>query len=223
MHTYTARELPRVGALIVTTTGARYLVGEAIAETREHGDSARGFVMGRRVVDGETTTTRRTRVYGGEILRETDPTIADPRPLLDPPDGYVALPAHEIDPASETCRHCAAPAEAETYAEYLEHWFRYEYEGEPSHGPRSEERHAYLVGTCSADYRLPGARPAIEAVFDAVVDNYPIGRDTYYIDLAERTGLDGFAVSAAVSRLVELERVELVEIPGERFPSIIRA
>lgn len=223
MHTYTARELPRVGALIVTTTGARYLVDEAITETREHGDSARGFVMGRRVVDGVTATTRRTRVYGDEILRETDPTIADPRPLLDPPDGYVALPAHEIDPASETCRHCAAPAEPETYDEYLEHWFRYEYEGEPSHGPRDEDLHAYLVGTCSADYRLPGARPAIEAAFDAVIDNYPIGRDTSFRELAERTGLDGSAVNDAVEHLVAAERLELVDRPGDRVPAIIRA
>lgn len=205
MNTYTARELPPVGVLVATTTGNHYLVDEALPEHREHGDSARGFIMGRRVIDGVVTSTRRTRVYGAEIVREG--AKPDPRPLLDAPEGYDPLPAHEIDPDTGVCRHCAAPEHGESYDDYLDHWYTHEYEGDPSHHPTRPELFDFLATSCLGRYRTAEERPAIEVVFDAVIDNYPIGRDSSYVDLRERTGLDSTEVAYAIEALVRLERV----------------
>lgn len=68
---FNARNLPPVGAFIRTYDGKLYNVSECVPETREFGDSAKGYVYALRIGDGERNygriAKRRTRVYGASI------------------------------------------------------------------------------------------------------------------------------------------------------------
>lgn len=64
------------------------------------------------------------------------------------PEGYVALPLHEVT-AAGLCRHCDdLPGPFANYAEYVEHFWAYEYEGDRGHAPGSRAVFDYVAHSC---------------------------------------------------------------------------
>jgi len=75
--TYSARNLPPVGACIRVSTGLLYTVIEQCTETRPEGegDSSRGFVWVQRITErGTIKGTRKKRIYPYEMTEVFSPS-----------------------------------------------------------------------------------------------------------------------------------------------------
>lgn len=73
-------------------------------------------------------------------------------PTFDPPVGMnaVALFLHVMDVQTHECVNCGESPIWDTYAEYVDHFYANEWEGERSHVPDEEEQWEYINSTCLA-------------------------------------------------------------------------
>jgi len=75
--------------------------------------------------------------------------------LTDVPEGFVVLPPHMFNETGK-CLFCPVESDPKTYAEYVESWYRTEYEGPvvESDGyqwtpePETEQMWSYLRDSC---------------------------------------------------------------------------
>lgn len=73
------------------------------------------------------------------------------RPLLtSPSDRWAELPAHEVPVPFAFCIHCGEPQLGTfvTYEQYTDHFWAFEYEGEPGHAPEDREDFEYVRDSC---------------------------------------------------------------------------
>lgn len=62
----------------------------------------------------------------------------------------ILLPLHVLSLESHECIFCGEAPIWDTYAEYLEHWYLNEYEGERYHEPSTEESFEWVTSSCLA-------------------------------------------------------------------------
>lgn len=72
----------------------------------------------------------------------------DTRPIISAPEGsnYDDLPGHVY--LLKVCIYCDQAQEEGTYAEYTEHFYTHEWEGEQDHRPESQADWEFLRDTC---------------------------------------------------------------------------
>lgn len=60
-------------------------------------------------------------------------------------DRWADLPLHVHDVVTHECIHCGDAPIWDSYEAYLEHWYAFEYEGDPWHAP--SERDEWELGS----------------------------------------------------------------------------
>lgn len=76
----------------------------------------------------------------------------NPLPIFTPDEALnlAAAPLCVVDVATRECVYCGGSPVFPTYADYLDNFWRYEYEGEPYHAPVDEEYHDLIDSLCLA-------------------------------------------------------------------------
>lgn len=76
-----------------------------------------------------------------------EPPVKNPLPNWEPlRKGYVNAPLHVMRISDRACVFCGEGPIWTTYEEYVDHFYKYEYEGERHHVP-GEEGDYYLVAS----------------------------------------------------------------------------
>lgn len=70
-----------------------------------------------------------------------------PATCIAPTDNYENLPPHVRDEAG-LCIYCRDEMTWATYEAYTEHFYTFEYEGEPGHHPQEREEFEYFRDSC---------------------------------------------------------------------------
>lgn len=65
-------------------------------------------------------------------------------------DNIAPLPAHVLDIATRRCVYCGEAPVFASYADYLDNFWRYEYEGDRYHAPDDEDHYTVITSLCLA-------------------------------------------------------------------------
>ena len=86
--------------------------------------------------------------YEQALINEQAPV--NPLPNWNVPEAWAPAPLHVMSIATRVCVFCGDSNQWDSYQEYIEHFWRWEWEGESYHEPSTKEEFDLIYSLCLA-------------------------------------------------------------------------